>query len=127
MVRSLMLAAHKLGLTSAGYAFVSYDMLLDSCNSSTDATENAMVCKAYEGLLDISLYVPSTKEYQNFTKEVRRRMPEPPFYRTMLPQEQVSEPFLLHDLQFLVHLQARYVVLRLGLESMIQLSEKPTR
>ena len=95
MVRSLMLAAHKLGLTSAGYAFVSYDMLLDSCNSSTDATENAMVCKAYEGLLDISLYVPSTKEYQNFTKEVRRRMPEAPFYRAMLPQEQVSKPLFV--------------------------------
>ena len=90
-IRRLMLAAHKLGLTTSGYAFFSYDLLLDSCNSTIASDEeNRIACQAYEGLLDISLYVPETAEYKNFTAEVRRRMAEPPFNRAMLPGEEVS-------------------------------------
>ena len=89
-VRRLMLAAHSVGLTRAGYVFVSYELLLDSCNSSMNATEDAVACAAYEGLLDVSLFVPSTAEYANFTQEVRRRMSEPPFNRTMKETEQVQ-------------------------------------
>ena len=85
-----MLAAQAVGLTSPGYAFITYDLLLDSCNSSTaTAAENILACKAYEGLLDISLFVPSTEEYENFTVEARRRMGDPPFNRTMEPDEEV--------------------------------------
>lgn len=85
-----MLAAQAVGMTTAGYAFITYDLLLDSCNSSTaSAAENALACKAYEGLLDISLFVPSTAEYDNFTAEARRRMADPPFNRTMEPDEEV--------------------------------------
>ena len=92
IVRRLMLAAYNLGLCSAGYAFVSYEVLLNSCNSSSaNATENIIACRAYEGLLDISLYVPSNCAYSNFTKEVRRRMSEKPFKRAMLPNEEVID------------------------------------
>ena len=90
-IRRLMLAAQAVGLTNPGYAFVTYDLLRDSCNSSSgSAAENAMACKAYEGLLDISLFVPRTAEYENFTMEVRRRMVESPFNRVMDPEEDVS-------------------------------------
>ena len=86
-----MLAAESLGMIKAGFVFISYELLLDSCKSSTStAEENARVCKAYEGLLDISLFVPSSREYSNFTREVRRRMSESPFNRAMLPTEKVS-------------------------------------
>eukprot|EP00794_Sanderia_malayensis_P016937 gene16937-18644_t len=98
-IRMIMLAAYKLGLVEVGYTFITYELLLDSCND-TESTreENEMVCKAYEGILDISLYVPSTKEYKNFTAEVRRRMADPPFNRTMLPSEQVEiYAAFLHD------------------------------
>ena len=89
-----MLAAHTAGLTTAGYAFITYDLLVDSCHSSTaSAAENLLACKAYEGLLDISLFVPSTPEYDNFTTEARKRMQDPPFNRTMRPDEEVSDLF----------------------------------
>ncbi|XP_065051020.1 atrial natriuretic peptide receptor 1-like [Rhopilema esculentum] len=102
-IRRLMLAAHTLGLTTSGYAFFSYDLLLDSCNSTTASDEeNRIACQAYEGLLDISLYVPETAEYKNFTAEVRRRMAEPPFNRPMLPGEEVElYASLIHDAVYL--------------------------
>ena len=90
-MRSIMLAAYRLGLVSTGYSFIAYELLLDSCNSTSATTaENAMACKAYEGILDISLFVPATRKYSNFTSEVRRRMSEPAFNRPMLVSEQVS-------------------------------------
>ncbi len=93
-VRKIMLAAYKLGLVSPGYSFIVYELLLDSCNSTTaTASENLMVCKAYEGILNILLYVPETTEYTNFTVEVRKKMAEPPFNRAMLPSEQVKLGF----------------------------------
>ena len=88
-VRRLMLAAHSVGLTSPGYVFISYELLLDSCKTQKNATEDEIACKAYEGLLDVSLYVPSNAEYANFTHEVRRRMSEKPFNRTMKKEEEV--------------------------------------
>lgn len=85
-----MLAAQAVGLTMSGYVFITYDTLLDSCNSpSGSAEENELACNAYEGLLDISLYVPRTVEYDNFTAEARRRMSDPPFNRTMSPDDEV--------------------------------------
>ena len=102
-VRRLMLAAHKMGLTGAGYAFISYEVLLDSCRSSGNATEDAIACAAYEGLLDISLYVPSTAEYSNFTKEVRKRMSEAPFNRTMKDDEQVIIIIIIIIIVIIIH------------------------
>lgn len=94
-VRKLMLAAYRLGMTRSGYAFISYEVLLSSCKQSQNATEDAIACEAYEGLLDISLFVPSTLEYKNFTREVRRRMVEEPFNRTMKDSEQVIEAMFI--------------------------------
>ena len=89
VIRRLMLAAHSIGLTTSGYVFISYELLLDSCKMKENATEDDIACKAYEGLLDISLYVPSNAEYANFTREVRRRMSDEPFNRTMKKEEEV--------------------------------------
>lgn len=93
-----MLAAQDVGLTTAGYVFITYDLLLDSCISETaSAEENDRACQAYEGLLDISLFVPRTDAYENFTAEVRRRMADPPFNRSMKPEEEVCT---LHQFPF---------------------------
>ena len=114
-VRKLMLTAHRLGLIRAGYAFISYEVLLTSCKQSKNSTEDAIACATYEGLLDISLYVPSNAEYENFTTEVRRRMAEPPFNRPMKANEQVS-CFLSLRFQNFAEMQISDVEKKIGSE-----------
>ena len=82
-----------MGLTVPGYAFISYELLLDFCvKSHSNLTQSEREeCEVLEGILDISLFVPQNEEYKNFSKLVRKNMAEWPFYRTMPAEESVSD------------------------------------
>ena len=87
-----MLQAKKLGMKKAGYAFICYELLLDSCldEENTLTNEEREQCDALNGMLDISLFVPQDEKYTNFSKQVRKKMAQHPFYRVMPDEEDVS-------------------------------------
>lgn len=85
-----MREAKKLGLTSAGYAFLTYELLLDSCLPENITPETSESCSAIDGILDISLFVPQSESYSNFSKLVRRKMEDEPFNRVMPSSEVVA-------------------------------------
>lgn len=97
-IHAVMREAKKLGLTSAGYAFLTYELLLDSCLPENITPETSESCSAIDGILDISLFVPQSESYSNFSKLVRRKMEDEPFNRVM-PSSEVVEPYaaFLHD------------------------------
>ncbi|XP_074628982.1 atrial natriuretic peptide receptor 1-like [Acropora palmata] len=74
VVRRLMLLMHDLGLLNGEYAAVTLENLPGSCIENDGRDEDA--CNAYQGLLDISLYVPDSQEYEDFKTSVYNRMPE---------------------------------------------------
>jgi len=87
-----MTQARKIGLTAPGYAFISYELLLDFCakpHSNLTQIEREE-CEVLEGILDISLFVPQNEEYKHFAKLVRTNMAKWPFFRNMPPEEPVS-------------------------------------
>ena len=87
-----MVEAKRLNMKSEGFVFISYELLLDGCSSEypTAVAIDPEVCEALDGLLDISLYVPNDESYHNFSQLVRMEMENPPFSRTMSPNEQVA-------------------------------------
>jgi hypothetical protein len=74
-IRQLMLAAHDLGMLDGTYAFICVENLFSSCSGGTDGRD-AEACAAFEGLININIYIPEGEVYNNFTYEVWRRMPE---------------------------------------------------
>jgi hypothetical protein len=62
-------------MLSSDYAYFTYTILRESCKGGSDGRD-AEACAAFEGLIDIGLYVPDTVEHRTFQAEVRRRMPE---------------------------------------------------
>ena len=90
-----MLQAKSVGLTNPGYAFLTYELLLDSCLPSVVKPAEQDACDSLDGILDISLFVPEDESYKNFSKLVRKKMAEEPFNRVMSPMEVVSNFKLL--------------------------------
>ena len=73
-----MLAMKDLGLINGKYVVITLEILLNSCKASADAQDgrDAEACAAYEGIIDISQYIPDSQEYKDFTTAVYNRMPE---------------------------------------------------
>lgn len=86
-----MRQARAVGLVQKGYAFICYELLIDTCAGPPSSVTNKDDCDLLEGLLDISLFVPQNEEYQNFAKLVRIKMAEAPFNRKMAKDESVSQ------------------------------------
>lgn len=89
VVRRLMLLMHDLGLLNGEYVAVTLENLPGSCIENDDRDKEA--CNAYQGLLDISLYVPDSQEYEDFKTSVYNRMPEMNY--TMDSRDNVSQIF----------------------------------
>ncbi|XP_071507030.1 atrial natriuretic peptide receptor 1-like [Diadema antillarum] len=78
VVRETMLLAYDMGLINGDYAFISIEPFSntlvfgdDSWKQNDGRDEDAK--KAYEALLTIRLYEPTTPEYREFQKELERR------------------------------------------------------
>ncbi|XP_052786458.1 atrial natriuretic peptide receptor 1-like isoform X3 [Mya arenaria] len=79
-VREIMIKAHELNFDNGEYVFFSID-LFSSKNESTkpwyrenDTQErNEKAKKAYEALMTVTLRKPTSPEYKNFSREVKRR------------------------------------------------------
>lgn len=73
-MRRLMLIFNELGLLNGEYVVVALETLQASCLADDDRDEEA--CKAFEGIIDVSQYIPDSQDYQDFTTSVYNRMPE---------------------------------------------------
>ena len=73
-----MLSLYDLGLLNGEYVVVTIETLPDSCKAtaSTQDGRDAEACKAYEGVIEVSQYIPDSQEYEDFTFAVYNRMPE---------------------------------------------------
>lgn len=89
-VRRLMLIINELGLLNGEYVVVSSEILQESCRQGDSRDEEA--CRAYEGMIDVSQYIPDSQAYQDFTTSVYNRMPEMNY--TMKAPNEVSVPIL---------------------------------
>ena len=74
LMRSLVLIFNELGLLNGDYVIISAEILYESCQAGDERDEEA--CKAYEGMIDISQYIPDSQDYTDFTTDVYNRMPE---------------------------------------------------
>ena len=72
-VRQMMLNLYDLGMVTTGFAYFSFDITIDSCKGDDGRDKDA--CEAFEGIMDISNYIPATPEYKAFEKKVRQKMP----------------------------------------------------
>lgn len=77
-MRKLMLAFNDLGLLNGEYVIVSIETLQASCKATASAQDgrDEEACRAFEGILDVSQYIPDSQEYEDFTTAVYNRMPE---------------------------------------------------
>ncbi|XP_022796077.1 atrial natriuretic peptide receptor 1-like [Stylophora pistillata] len=92
--RSLMLILSELGLLNGDYVVVSMETLYASCQAGDDRDDEA--CKAFEGIIDISQYIPDSQDYADFTTGVYNRMPEMN-YTINAPNETNIYAAYLHD------------------------------
>lgn len=72
-VRQMMLNLYDLGMVTTGFAYFTFDITIDSCKGNDGRDKDA--CEAFEGIMDISNYIPATPEYKAFEKKVRQKMP----------------------------------------------------
>lgn len=72
-VRQIMLNLYDLKMTTSGYAYFTFAMTPHSCKGDDGRDQDA--CKAFEGVMDISNYVPSDQNYKTFERSVRQKMP----------------------------------------------------
>ena len=93
-----MRQAKQVGLLRPGFAFISYELLIDKCASPNKTEEED--CDLLEGMLDISLFVPQNEAYQKFANLVRKKMAEEPFNRVMEPSEPVCFQNTFHSWPF---------------------------
>ena len=74
-----MLAFHDLGLLNGDNVILSLEILpKDSCKAPASAPDgrDEEACKAHEGILDVSQYIPDSQYYEDFKTAVYNRMPE---------------------------------------------------
>lgn len=72
--RRLILACHELGLLNGEYVVITLELLPTSCIAGDELDEVA--CKAFEGVIDVSQYIPDSQAYKDFETGVYNRMPE---------------------------------------------------
>ena len=72
-MRQIMLNLYDLKMTTSGYAYFTFAMTPHSCKGDDGRDQDA--CKAFEGVMDISNYVPSDQNYKTFERSVRQKMP----------------------------------------------------
>ena len=90
-ILKIMRQARAVGLAQKGYAFICYELLIDTCaGTPSNVTDKDNDCDLLEGLLDISLFVPQNEEYNKFATLVRKKMADAPFNRQMSDGESVS-------------------------------------
>jgi hypothetical protein len=99
-----MLHALDLGMLNGDYAFLTVNLLPSAAIGNNtwmgnDGRDNDALL-AFRGILSIHVREPTTERWQEFKKEVRRRMQDPPFYITLADSEKVSQQtiFLLGGL-----------------------------
>lgn len=73
-IRQIMLNLYDLGMITSQYAYFTFEITPDNCKGHDGRDEAA--CEAFEGIMDISNYIPSTQEYKAFEKKVRQKMPQ---------------------------------------------------
>ena len=73
-MRRMMLNLHDLEMITSQYAYITFEITPDSCKGDDGRDEDA--CKAFEGIMDISNYIPSTQDYKDFEEKVRQKMPQ---------------------------------------------------
>lgn len=73
-VRQMMLNLHDLEMITTQYAYFTFEITPESCKG--DDGRNKDACSAFEGIMDISNYIPSTQKYKAFEGKVRQKMPQ---------------------------------------------------
>lgn len=89
-MRRLMLIFNELGLLNGEYVVVALETLQASCQATASGQDgrDEEACKAFEGIIDVSQYIPDSQDYKDFTTGVYNRMPEMNY--TMAAPNQVS-------------------------------------
>lgn len=85
-----MLIFSELGLLNGEYVVVALETLQASCEAGDSRDEEA--CRAFEGIIDVSQYIPDSQAYEDFTTSVYKRMPEMNY--TMKAPNEASAPLL---------------------------------
>ncbi|XP_052084283.1 atrial natriuretic peptide receptor 1-like isoform X3 [Mytilus californianus] len=82
-VRDILIKAHELNFDNGEYVFLNIDLFSSKNDSEKpwyragDTDErNKKAMKAYEALMTVTLRKPTSKEYKNFSMEVKRRAKE---------------------------------------------------
>ena len=73
-IRQIMLNLFDLGMITSQYAYFTFEITPDNCKG--DDGRDKAACEAFEGIMDISNYIPSTQEYKAFEIKVRQKMPQ---------------------------------------------------
>ncbi|XP_015754056.1 PREDICTED: atrial natriuretic peptide receptor 1-like [Acropora digitifera] len=73
-VRQIVLNLYDLEMITQGYAYFTFAMTPHDCKGGNDGRDQE-ACKAFEGIMDISNYVPSNQKYKMFEESVRQKMP----------------------------------------------------
>ena len=73
-IRQIMLNMYDVGMITSQYAYFTFEITPDNCKGDDGRDEAA--CEAFEGIMDISSYIPSTQEYKAFETKVRQKMPQ---------------------------------------------------
>lgn len=74
VARRLILALYELGLLNGEYVPITIEVLPTACIERDGLDE--LACKAFEGVIDVSQYVPESQAYKDFETGVYNRMPE---------------------------------------------------
>ena len=69
-----MLNLYDLAMIKQDYAYFTFAMTPHDCEGGNDGRDED-ACKAFEGVMDISNYVPSDQKYKKFEQSVRQKMP----------------------------------------------------
>ncbi|KAL9957701.1 hypothetical protein ACROYT_G034630 [Oculina patagonica] len=97
-MRRLMLIFNELGLLNGEYVVVALETLQASCQAAAGSEDgrDEEACKAFEGIIDVSQYIPDSQDYKDFTTSVYNRMPEMN-YTMNAPNETNIYAAYLHD------------------------------
>lgn len=113
-VRQIMLNLFDLEMITSQYAYFTFEITPESCKRNDGRDEAA--CKAFEGIMDISNYIPATQEYKAFEGKVREKMPQfAGLGHQMQPDDEVDiYAGFLHDAVVLYALAVHDVLQREG-------------
>lgn len=119
-MRQLMLAAHDLGMLDGTYVFLGIENIFDSCTANDGRDTEA--CKAFEGFININVFLPKDTAYNNFAQEVYQRAPEMGYNIASVDKvkvffssskakikKNVTTDFVYTDVQFQVNIYSAYL------------------